>query len=748
MKEILFITTYPPRECGIATYSDDLIKALENKFRDFFRLRVCALESDTEHHTYGNRVKYTLNTSDSKDYKALAEKINRDKDVELVILQHEFGFYANGHEQDFLDLLHRLHKPLIGVFHTVLPSPESDMLNNVQQIAAACGGIIVMTRRSAELLHEVYGVEEEKIHVIPHGTHLVPHLDKDELKAKYGVAGRTVLSTFGLLSAGKSIETTLDALPSIIETDPSVIFLVIGKTHPTVVKNEGEVYREMLEEKVKTLGLEEHVRFINSYLELPTLLEYLQLTDIYLFTSRDPNQAVSGTFVYALSCGCACVSTPIPHAKEVLSDNSGVIVDFCNPEQLAEAVNRLIADKKFRTHVQVSGLQKMVATAWENSAIAHARLFRQVAGKKEAIHYTLPPINLRHIKRLTRDFGMIQFSIINAPDITSGYTLDDNARALIALSLMYLRTHNETCKEYIRTYLDFVRHCQQKDGRFLNYVDKDRNFTPQNKMVNLEDSNGRAIWALGYIVSLSDELPEEWTEEAIFLFEQARKQLPRLQSPRALAFAIKGLYFFNTRYPSAQNRTQIRQFADRLVQLYNQVVHPGWEWFENYLTYANSILPEALLCAYWATHNPRYLKVAEATFDFLLQKIFPQEYIKVVSNKTWLKENEPVETYGEQPIDVAYTVISCEKFFREFHKKEYKDRQAQAFNWFLGANHLHQIVYNPSTGGCYDGVEKENVNLNQGAESAVCYLMARLVMENKECSQAVVSEEYALAERN
>lgn len=729
MKEILCITSYPPRECGIATYSDDLIQALNNKFKDFFLLSVCALESETEKHTYSNRVKYKLNASDSEEYKLLADKINHDKTIELVLLQHEFGFYAGGHEKDLLYLLEALKKPVIGVFHTVLPEPDEAMNENVKKIARFCTGIIVMTHRSAELLHRIYGVAEEKIHVIPHGTHLVPHLDKEELKRKYGAAGRTVLSTFGLLSAGKSIETTLDALPAIIRTDPSVLFLVIGKTHPTVVKNEGEVYRNMLEEKVKTLGLENHVRFVNTYLELPVLLEYLQLTDIYLFTSRDPNQAVSGTFVYALSCGCACVSTPIPHAKEVLSDNSGVIVEFRNPQKLAEAVNRLLTDREFRNHIRVNGLQKMVATAWENSAIAHARLFRQASGSHEPLRYTLPPVSLRHIQRLTRDFGMIQFSVINAPDTGSGYTLDDNARALIALTLLHLRQPDEICKNHIRIYLDFIRFCQQADGCFMNYVDENRQFTPQNLDVNLDDSNGRAVWALGYMISHAQGLPETWIQEAEHLLENARRRLPALQSPRALAFAIKGLYFYNETHWSDENVALIRNFADRLETLYRQVAHPGWEWFENYLTYANSVLPESLLCAYWATRIHRYRQIAEASFDFLLKKQFPGEYIRVISNKTWLKENEENESYGEQPIDVAYTVIACAKFFREFRKKEYREKEMRAFDWFLGANQLHQIIYNPSTGGCYDGLEKNNVNLNQGAESAVSYLMARLTVE-------------------
>lgn len=729
MKEILCITTYPPRECGIATYSDDLIKALNNKFKDFFLLKVCALESETEQHTYSDRVKYKLNTSDSAEYKAIADKINNDKTVELVLVQHEFGFYANGHEGDFLQMLETLTKPVIGVFHTVLPEPDEKMKKHVQDIAARCGGIIVMTHKSAGLLHDVYGVSQEKIHVIPHGTHLVPHLDKEELKKKYGLEGRTVLSTFGLLSAGKSIETTLDALPSIIATDPSVMFLIIGKTHPTVVKNDGEVYREMLEEKVRTLGLEGHVGFVNAYLELPVLLEYLQMTDIYLFTSRDPNQAVSGTFVYALSCGCACVSTPIPHALEVLSDNSGVIVEFRHPGKLAEAVNRLLTDRNFCNHVRINGLQKMVATAWENSALAHARVFQQVSDNPEPLHYTLPDINLRHIKRLTRDFGMVQFSVINHPDINSGYTLDDNARALIALTLLFFHTHDEACKKYIRIYLDFVSHCQQEDGSFMNYVDDNRCFTPQNGEVNLEDCNGRAIWALGYLASHHAGLPDEWKQLATRLLRPACKHARKFHSPRALAFAIKGLYFYNKVHKSPENLSLIQDFADKLVEYYRQASHPGWMWFENYLTYANSVLPEALLCAYWATHISRYRQVAETTFDFLLGHTFRDNYIKVISNKSWLIENETPDEYGEQPIDVAYTVIACSKFFREFHKKEYHDKQTLAFNWFLGANHLNQIVYNPSTGGCYDGLEKENVNLNQGAESAVSYLMARLVME-------------------
>lgn len=729
MKEILFITSYPPRECGIATYSDDLIRALENKFRDYFVIKVCALETETEKHTYQtDRVKYIFDTSRPEEYRRIADAINRDPEIDVVAIQHEFGFYHT-HEQDFLEMLSRLEKPVVGVFHTVLPHPDERLRENVRKMVESFSEVIVMTHTSATILENEYGIAPEKIEVIPHGTHLVAHSDKRELKKKYKVQGRRVLSTFGLLSSGKSIETTLDALPDIIKKHPSVLFLIIGKTHPTVVKQEGEKYREMLQQKIHDLQLEDHVRFVNEYLDLPTLLEYLQLTDIYLFTSRDPNQAVSGTFVYALSCGCACVSTPIPHAKEVLNNDSGLIVDFCNPRQLADAVNRLLANEKLRNHIRLNGLQKIAATAWENSAIAHARLFQRVSGESEPLHYSLPPVNITHLKRLTRDFGTLQFSVVNTPDPASGYTLDDNARALIALTLYYLHTHDKSCPRYIETYLNFIRHCQQPDGSFMNYVDTDRHFTDQNLTVNLDDANGRAVWALGYLISHQSELPEKWTEEAMTILKRTRTHLSDIHSPRALAFIIKGLYYYNTVYHREHVTVLIKNMADHLADLYQQIAVPGWEWFEKYLTYANSILPEAMLYAYLETEQPAYKKIAGTSFDFLMNKIFPGEHIRVISNKGCVTADETDYQYGEQPIDVAYTIIACSKFYRTFQKKKYRDKMLTAFNWFLGENHLHQIIYNPSTGGCYDGLEEYNVNLNQGAESTISYLLARLIIE-------------------
>ena len=378
LPEVLLITSYPPRECGIATYSQDLLKALNNKFDDTFSLKVCAVESGNTQRNYPKEVDYVLNTNQKSKYLTLVDTINNNKNIKLVLIQHEFGLYEQSNSIDFLQFIYSINKPIVLVFHTVLPRPDAVFQTKVKRIAAACASIIVMTENSATILNRDYGVSEAKISVIPHGTHLVPHLDKTFLKEKYGCVGKKIVSTFGLINSGKSIETTLDALPEIIKFNPDVLFLVIGKTHSGVVKSEGEKYRRLLESKVNTLNLHNHVRFINEFLPLEDLLEYLQLTDIYLFTSKDPNQAVSGTFCYAMSCGCPIISTPIPHAKEVLTDNTGIIVDFENPQQLASSVNLLLGDDALRHSISINTLQKMAATAWENSAIAHALLLQKV----------------------------------------------------------------------------------------------------------------------------------------------------------------------------------------------------------------------------------------------------------------------------------------------------------------------------------------------------------------------------------
>ena len=586
-----------------------------------------------------------------------------------------------------------------------------------------------MTKTSAAILINDYGISTKKINVIAHGTHLVPHLSEKFLKQKYGLTGRKVLTTFGLLSSGKSVETTLNALPAIIKQCPEVIFLVIGKTHPEVVKFDGEVYRESLVAKVKELGIMDHVKFINKYLDLPTLLEYLQLTDIYLFTTNDPNQAVSGTFAYAMSCGCPIISTPIPHAKEFLEKDTGIIFDFKNSIQLAEGVNLLLNDYPLRKSIITNTLQKIVSTAWENSAVAHAMLFQFMSGNKIQLQYNLPEINLNHLKAMTTEFGMIQFSKINQPDLKSGYTLDDNARALVATCMYFKTSGDKDSIPEIRKYLAFIKFCQQTTGNFLNYVDQQKNFTGQNNDVNLDDSNGRALWALGYVVSIKDILPKAIINDAIEIFELAMQHLISVKSPRAMSFAMKGIFYFHKGKKSTDYLDVVHIYANRLLEMYKYESNIIWEWFEGYMTYANSILPEAMLYAWLMTGESIYKDIARNSFNFLLSLIFNKNGIEVISNKGWLQKGQEAGQFGEQPIDVAYTIMTLSKFYDVFMDEDYHKKMETAFNWFLGDNRLHQIIYNPCTGGCYDGLEETHVNLNQGAESTVSYLMARLTVE-------------------
>ncbi|WP_445737837.1 glycosyltransferase [Mariniflexile sp.] len=736
LPKIVLMATYPPRECGIATYTYDLKTALNNTYENCFDIKICALESNTENHAYKpGEVNWILNTDNTKSFASLANKINLDLEIELVMIQHEFGLFKNN-EASFIDFLKALTKPVIIAFHTVLPNPNKGLEKHVKDLVALAQGVTVMTHASAELLINTYGVNPEKIDIISHGTHLVKHQDKSVLKEKYQVLNRKVISTFGFLGPGKSIETTLDALPEIIKEHPEVYFLIVGKTHPTLFNDEGDAYRNYLQKKVEALKLEDHVRFVNKFVPLPELLEYLQLSDCYVFTSKDPNQAVSGTFSYAVSCGCPIVSTPIPHAKEVLDKGNGVLFDFGNSKQLANKVIELLNNDDLRHDMKMKGLHASTSTSWENVAILHAFLFSKHIKRPLKLKYKKPRINLDHLKNMTTDVGIIQFSNINTPDLDSGYTLDDNARALIAACEHYKLTQNPTDLKLIKTYTNFILKCQRDTGLFLNYVNRDKKFTDQNNEVNLEDANGRAIWSLGYAYYIMEEgidLGITLLQNIKCAINQFKLKIHHFKSPRALAFAIKGLYFFNMKMNDTKITDIIHNTAHKLSDMYDFNSEKGWNWFEPYLTYANSVLPESLLYAWKYTGEARFKHIAKESFDFLLTKIFNHDSIQVISNQNWLikgYDKKLASTGGEQPIDVAYTILALKQFDRVFPFEGYDNKMEIAFSWFLGNNHLKQLIYNPSTGGCHDGLEANNVNLNQGAESTISYLLARFAFND------------------
>lgn len=730
MKQVIVLTSYPPRVCGIATYTQDLLTALNRAFKGPVRYTVCALEDGLVSRNYPVEVTHTLNTKEVEDHLRLALEVDQDPRIERIWIQHEFGLFQGGEGQYLLDFMDAVHKPIAITFHTVLPSPSPERIATIRALAERTTDIIVLTERSARILREEYAIAEEKITVIPHGTHVVAWNDKELMKARHGFQGRRVLSTFGLLSTNKSIETALDAIVAIKERVPEVLYLVLGRTHPEVVRQEGESYREKLVQKVNDLGIQDHVRFVDRYLALDELLEYLQLTDIYLFTSKDPQQAVSGTFAYAMGCGCPVISTRIPHSSEVLDDGTGVLIDFNSPDQLAQAAIALLMDPERRERMGRNALQRMRGTAWENVAIAHARTFARRTNSTELLSFKWPPVSLRHLNNMTDSLGMLQFCHLSEPDPHSGYTLDDNARALIALCM---HAHNEGGighdRPLAKRYLNYILHSQQENGTFLNYMDIDGNFTVQNQNENLDDSNGRALWALGVCAANEALLSQDMARKAENALERALPWVGDLTSPRAIAFAIKGLHAYNSVHRAAHITALIDRLAGRMLDTYNATATAEWNWFEPILTYGNAVLPEAMLLAYIETGRAAYRTTASATFSFLLDHLFKGDMLRVISNRTWMKPGVEPALYGEQPIDVAYTISALALFLETLGDPEHARKMHLAFEWFLGRNHLAQVMYNSATGGCYDGLEEHSVNLNQGAESTVCYLLARSIME-------------------
>lgn len=742
--KMLMVSSYPPRECGLATFSNDIGNALEIVFGNTLPVEVCALQNKEQDLQYSQEVTYVLSTSVLDEYRAVAEKINERNDIGLVCIQHEFGLFGGEYGDYILAFILALNKPVITVFHTVLPDPDEKRKKVVRAIVDLSDKIVVLTKNSEQLLINHYECHKSKTIVIPHGNHNVLWEHKKKLKEKYHYSDKIVLSTFGLISQNKNIESVLIALPEIIAQYPEVVYLVIGKTHPEIFKKEGEKYRNLLLDLVQELQLESNVVFINEYLELKQLLEYLTLSEIYLFSSKDPNQAVSGTFAYAMSCGCAVISTPIPHAVETLIGGNGILLEgFDKPKEFQKAILTLIENKTMRIAMAKRAFSVSHATTWENIAIQYRLLFDQLTNREEDLRFNLPPIKLDHIKKLTTDYGILQFSKFSQPDPDSGYTLDDNARALINMVLYYGLYRDVSVLRLTTIYLSFLEGMQRVNGWFDNYKNFDGQLTDQNEEVNLEDANGRALWSLGFTIANKELLPPELVLRAENCWKKAIPNINEIGSPRAIAYALKGLYHYFLTYPDEKIKQHIEQLANKLLEYYDINSDGNWCWYEDYMTYANNVLPEAMMYSFLVTKNQKYEKIAAITFDFLLSHYFMKGQLKVISNRGWFKKQNERIFYGEQPIEVATTIIALDLFYEVTGNTKYKEQLELAFVWFLGNNHLKQIMYNPENGASYDGLEDQHININQGAESTLCFFKARLIMEKYTKKQEVsLSEDF------
>ncbi len=737
---ILYVSSFPPRECGIATFTKRLTSAIDKEFNPEVKGKILAINSNgTSIYNYPRRVVMQINETEIEDYLNRAHDINRQPDIKLVNIQHEYGLFGGEQGEFLIPFLEMVKKPIIVTMHTVLPHPDDKMKKIGRVIADKASGVVVMNHRAKDILSEVYGVKANKIMVIPHGVFNVAFPSKSRSKRKLNLSGRTVIATFGMISQDKGIEYAIEALPEVVKEYPDILYLIIGATHPQVLKNEGERYRNKLKRLVFKHGLEDHVKFYNKYLTEREVIDFLKATDIYVYPMLSREQASSGSLSDAMSCACPSIATASQYAQSVINRERGILVRFRNPGDIKKALLEMLADKQMRKNMSKNTYFYTRHMTWQNVALSYFKTFNHFAKIMPRNQGKWPPIKLDYLKNLTDEFGMIQFANHTRPDKHSGYCLDDNARALIGCIKWYEHKRIKSTLDLIYRYLAFVKFCQRRDGRFHNFVSHQRTF---NDLSESEDSLGRAVWALGYAVR-SERLPDDVRTQAKTMLKKTKPHLLDLRSPRAIAFSIIGLYHVakvqNEDIMPNDWREEIIELitvlSDKLVaqfdwQIDNNTNGKSWYWFEDCLTYSNFKLPEALFRAYSLTQSKRYREVAEKSLKFLLDITFEKEgYFAPIGQDGWYFRNGKRAYFDQQPEDAASAVEGLAAAHITTGKKIYRDKAKLAFQWFLGKNHLNQMVYDEATGGCFDGLGKYSLNFNQGAESSISYFLARLAIE-------------------
>jgi len=727
---IVCLATFPPRQCGIATFTADLTNAIDQMFGPSVKSKIVAMNlTELSHFPYPDKVILQISQPREEEYINAASKLNQLKEVKFVSIQHEFGIFGGEYGSHLLLFLKKLQKPIVITFHSILPAPDEKMRNTVRAIMKYSKGIIVMTHSSKEIFKKDYGLDSDRIQVIPHGIHHVTYRTSEHAKSVLGFSGKLILSTFGFLSPGKGIEYVIEALPKVVEKFPNVRFLIAGVTHPVVLEKEGETYRNFLTKKVHQLGLSNYVSFYNTYFDINKLLQFLEATDVYLSTSLDSNQAVSGTLSYALGSGRPVISTAFAQAKQDITKEVGILVDFKNPQAFTDAIIKLISDNELCLQMGKNAYFRTRHMTWENVAHSYMKYFSQFEPELTLGQRKLPPIKLEHLAKLTDNFGIIQFAKLIEPDLSSGYTLDDNARALIAAVLYYKKFKTLSALKLASIYLNFLYRVAKPDGYFDNYVNSNRVINKQrNVQESSEDSSARALYALA-LVSITKQIPKRFRKKAHFLFEQSFQKNIAFSSPRAIAFYIKALHCLLSKWKEPKTLAVLRSCCEQLIILYEKSHSLDWEWFEHYLTYSNAILPEALILGYKITGERRYLEVSEKTLNFLIEHTFKDNIYIPIGQSGWFSKGGVRQYFDQQPEDTTATVEALNVMFQITNKKHYKELANIAFNWFLGDNVLGQVVYDRTTGGCYDGIGEKFINLNQGAESTISYLFARLSFE-------------------
>ena len=736
IKRIAFIGNYLPRQCGIATFTTDLCEALADEYKGTacIALPVNDIEAGYD---YPSRVRFELSEKDIESYRRAADFLNINN-VDMVSLQHEYGIYGGRAGSYILALLRELRMPIVTTLHTILRNPDPDQRLVLEEIASLSDRLVVMSERGAEFLREIYHVPSEKIDLIPHGIPDVPFVDPSFHKDLFGVEGKTVLLSFGLLSANKGIENVISALPTILAKYPNVVYIVLGATHPHVLRDEGETYRLSLQWLAQQKGVESNVIFYNQFVALEELVQFISAADIYVTPYLDEAQITSGTLAYTLGAGKAVISTPYWYAEEMLADERGALVPFRDPLALADQVIDLL-DNEARRHAMRKRaylfgrdmIWPQVARRYMQSferARAERRHFAQaefVVKPLDKRPQELPPLKLDHLHHMTDQTGILQHATFTIPNYREGYTTDDNARALMVSALLEeLGTKDAT--QLSSRYLAFLWYAfNNETNSFRNFMDYQRQWMEES---GSDDSHGRALWALGTILGRSNT--PTLHNMAGRIFEQSLLGILKTTSPRAWAFALIGIHEYLGRFAGDRRASQVREeLASRLLALYQNNNSDEWHWFEQGLTYCNAALPHAMLLCGKSMSNTEMTKAGLESLTWLadLQRadVEARHFVPIGSNGFYPRGGERAR-FDQQPIEAQAMVSACLEAYRLTGEKDWRKEARRAFEWFLGRNDLNLPLYDPTTGGCRDGLHPDRPNENQGAESTLAFLQALL----------------------
>ncbi len=743
ISRIAFIGNYLPRRCGIATFTTDLCEAIASAYLETTCIALPVNDIEPGY-SYPSRVRFELAEKDIHSYTRAADFLNINN-VDLVCLQFEYGIFGGKAGSHILTLLRGLRMPIVTTLHTILNLPTHDQRLVLEEVAALSDRLVVMSERGSEYLEKVYHVLPEKIDLIPHGIPDVAFVDPSFNKDLFGVEGKIVLLSFGLLSANKGIETVISALPDIVARYPDIVYIVVGATHPHVLQLEGETYRLSLQWLAQQKSVESHVIFYNRFVSLEELIEFIGAADIYITPYLNEAQIVSGTLAYTVGAGKAVISTPYWYAQEMLADKRGVLVPFNDPSALADQVINLLGNEAERHAMRKRAYMFGRAMIWSEVAKRYMESFERARAERR--HYIppgfiaksldkypseLPPLQLNHLRAMTDETGILQHALFTVPNYSHGYTTDDNARALL-VSMLLDELGNSESAELASRYLAFLGFAfNSQNKRFRNFMDYQRTWSEN---AGSDDSHGRVLWALGTVLSRST-IPS-FNSVAGWLFEQALPSILETTSPRAWAFALIGISDYSQKYSGDRMANQIsEELAGRLLRSYQSNRSEDWRWFEKKLTYCNAALSHALLICGKSIPNSEMTDAGLESLHWLtnLQCANEGHFVPIGSNGFYPVGNERAR-FDQQPVEAQAMVSVCLEAFRITKDKHWNKEARRAFEWFLGRNDLKLPLYDATTGGCRDGLHPDRPNENQGAESTLAFLQSLLELRLAEQTQ-------------